>query len=260
VCVLADAESVARTARDLVLACARAAAAARGRFTLLLSGGSTPRRLYELLAELPGDAAAGERGLPWSRTEIFFGDERCVAPDHPDSNYGMARAALLARAPIDLADPARVHPVRFESFDLAGAELAAERYEAEIARAFGAAAGAAPPRFDLALLGLGADGHTASLFPGTDALLETRRWVAATWVAKLGAPRVTVTFPLLAAARGVLFLVAGAEKAAAVAGILGPDAVPRRYPAQSVRPVKGRVAWLLDRAAAGGVAAPRGVR
>lgn len=248
--MLDDPEAVARAACDLVRACARGAVAARGLFTIALSGGSTPRRLYRLLAGLPDDPGARGRGLPWSRTEIFFGDERCVPPEHQDSNFRMASEALFSSAAID---PGRVHPVRFESYDRAGAARAAESYESELARVFDVRPGGAPPRFDLVLLGLGPDGHTASLFSGTDALGESVRWVAAPWVEKLAAPRVTFTYPLLNAARGIVFLVAGPDKATVVQQILGPDSTPGRHPAQGVRPEAGEMAWLLDRAAAAGL-------
>ncbi|BDG10032.1 6-phosphogluconolactonase [Anaeromyxobacter paludicola] len=234
-----DAEAVARAAaEELVLAAARAVAA-RGAFTLALAGGTTPRRLYALLAAEPF------RGrVPWDRTQVFFGDERPVPPDHPDSNYRMAREALLDHVPV-----AGVHRIRGED------PAAAERYEEELRRWFGIPPGGAPPRLDLALLGLGADGHTASLFPGSLALDERVRWVVSPFVARLGSRRTTLTLPVLDRARAVIFLVSGGEKAPALARALAPAPGDEPLPAARVQPAGGAL-WIADHAAAAGPGGP----
>lgn len=234
---VADPAALARAAAEEVARRAEEAVAARGAFALALSGGATPRALYALLA----DSAAPYRArVPWGRVHVWFGDERNVPPDHPDSNYRMAREALL-----DRVAPAAVHRIEGER---AAAE-AADRYEAEL-RAHLAGGPGGPPPLDLVLLGLGADGHTASLFPGSPALEERARWVAAPFVPRLGAHRITLTLPVLDAARAVLFLVAGAEKAAPLRALLAPDpAAP--IPAARVRPATGARIVIADRAAAG---------
>jgi 6-phosphogluconolactonase len=235
---VADAEAVARAAAEEVVEAGARAVAERGRFAVALSGGSTPRRLYRLLA----DPAAPFRGrLRWDAVHVFFGDERHVPPDHADSNYRMAREALL-----DHVEAASVHRIRGE---LPDAEAAAAAYEAELRAFFALGAGDAPPALDLVLLGLGADGHTASLFPGSPALEERRRWVAAPLVEAVRAHRITLTLPMLVRAREVVFLVAGAEKAAALARVLGP-ADARPLPAARVHPGAGALVWIVDRAAA----------
>ncbi len=166
--------------------------------TLVLAGGSTPRTLYERLAQ---------SDLPWSRMDVFFGDERCVPPDHPDSNYRMAHEALLSKV------PARVLRMKGETCDAAA-------YERALRRIFGAG----PPAFDLVVLGLGSDDHTASLFRGDAALGERKRWVVR--VSRPDHPRITLTLPVLSAAREVLFLVAGAGKREALRRFLAREAVP----------------------------------
>lgn len=236
--VLADGDAVSRAAADLFQRACGEAVEARGVFSVALAGGSTPRGLYSLLAtdEERRDA------MPWDRIEFFWGDERHVPPDHPDSNYRMAREAMLSRV---LVMPERVHRVQSEQPDAA---VAASLYEAEVRRAFAADRGV--PAFDLILLGLGPDGHTASLFPGTEALSEQRRLFAANFVQKFGAHRITATFPLLNAARDVVFVVAGAEKAAAVRDVLQPQPDTPVLPARLVRPGRGTLRWILDRDAA----------
>jgi 6-phosphogluconolactonase len=181
--------------------------------------------------------------------EVFWGDERCVPPTHADSNYRMAKEALLDLVPIPAE---RVHRMAGESPDPAAAAAA---YEAEIARVLGGSPGGAPPALDLVLLGMGADGHTASLFPGTTALGERRRWVVANHVPKLGVDRVTLTWPILNRAAHVFFLVVGADKAAVLREVLeGPPAV-ERLPSQGIRPEAGRLVWICDRLAAGALGA-----
>ncbi len=234
-----DAEAVSRAAAEEVVACARGALLARGRFTLVLSGGSTPRRLYELLAEPPF-----REQVDWGRVEVFWGDERCVPPDHSDSNYRTAHAALLAKVPVS---PARVHRIQAERDDRVAAALA---YEAEIARAFAVAPTGEPPVFDLVLLGLGPDGHTASLFPHTEAVRERWRWVVANHVPKLASDRLTLTSVILNRAANVIFLVAGDDKSVALAEVLEGRTDPEQLPAQLIRPIAGRIVWFIDRAAA----------
>ncbi len=242
---VADADAVARAAADVIVQAAARAIAARGRFALALAGGSTPRTLYRLLADPHQPWRARVR---WDAVDVFFGDERHVPPDHPDSNYRMAREALLAHV-----DAAGVHRLEGE---LPDASLAAVRYEGDLARSFGLdPARDPPPRLDLVLLGIGPDGHTASLFPGSVALEERRRWVVAPFVEHLRAHRITLTLPVLDAARQVVFLVAGREKAAALAGVLSSAsraaAPPSGPPAARVRPDDGAVLWIADQAAAG---------
>jgi len=215
---------------------------ARDRFTVVLSGGSTPRELYALLAS---DEFVSK--IDWSRADFFWGDERCVPPEHPDSNYRMGREALLD--PIR-AEPAHVHRMHGEELP----ERAAAAYEEHLHRFFGIAPGGASPRFDIVLLGMGADGHTASLFPGTPALEEVERWVVPNRAEPSGMPRLTLTFPVLNEAANVLFLVAGADKAERVKQVLEhtPGARPDAgaLPASKIRPTHGQVEWMLDSAAA----------
>jgi 6-phosphogluconolactonase len=226
-----------RTAAERVIRVAGAALAARGRFSWALAGGSTPEALYRLLAS-PGYA---ER-VDWSRVHFFWSDERCVPPDHAESNFRMAREALLdaVAVPSNPVDRLHVHRLQGELPPSA----AAQRYEAELAGCFGVEPGSGFPAFDLILLGMGADGHTASLFPGSPALAETRRWVVANEVATLGVTRLTFTLPLLNAARAVLFLVAGADKASRLEQVVQRSAPA--WPAQLVRPHGADPEWLVD--------------
>jgi len=228
-----------RAAAELFVSAAEAAVRDRGAFSVALAGGNTPRGLYALLA---GDASLRAR-VPWERVRIFFGDERHVPPDHPDSNFRMAQETLLAQVPI-----AADHVWRMKA-EYEDAERTAAEYERDIRAAFALPPGARP-KFDLVLLGLGPDGHTASLFPGTAALHERSRLVVANRVEKLDTDRVTLTAPVLNDAREVLFLVAGADKAPALKAVLeGPDE-PERFPAQLIRPADGVLRWLVDPAAA----------
>jgi 6-phosphogluconolactonase len=242
--VAPDELGLARLAAEEVVLRSRAAARDRGWFTWVLAGGTTPRRLYAVLAD-PRQPWRGR--MPWAATHVFFGDERHVPPDAPESNYRMAQETLLRHVPIP---DRQVHRISAEGVD---AETVAADYEAELRGYFGLAAGALP-RFDLVLLGVGADGHTASLFPGSPALLERCRLVAAPWVEHLRARRVTLTLPVLEAAAAVVFLVAGAEKAARVAEALDPTGAS---PAARVRPTSGALLWLLDAAAAACLPAAR---
>ena len=229
----ADVQALYAAAAEVFDAVAVEAVRDRAVCRVALAGGSTPKGLYALLA---GDRWRGK--LPWDAIEVFWGDERHVPPDHPDSNYQMAAGAMLSRVPIPAA---RVHRVRAEDAD---PEAAAAAYEADIRAAFAMPDGV--PRFDLILLGLGADGHTASLFPGTAALAEHERLVVANWVEKLAAYRITMTRPLLEAARLIVFVAAGGDKAAAVQAVLQPPSGGELLPAALIRPENGRILWLLD--------------
>jgi 6-phosphogluconolactonase len=219
---------------------AREAIAARGRFAVALSGGATPRALYARLAR---EHAEGEGSLAWDRIHLFWSDERHVPPSHPDSNYRAALEQLISKVPIPGAN---IHRIQGESADAA---VAALDYERELLAFFGATGGPWP-RFDLVLLGMGTDGHTGSLFPGSRALDERSRLVTAPWVAPLATWRITFTPALLNAAACILFLVTGAEKAAMVRTVLEGEPAPDRYPAQLAVPREGELIWLLDRAAA----------
>ncbi len=212
-----------------------AALAANGPFRVALSGGSTPKALYGLLAS---DDFRGR--FPWQRVSWYWGDERFVAHDHPDSNYRMAREAMLAKVPVPLDN---IHPVPADG----SPEDAALRYQRTLQEAYGAAVlDPARPLFDITLLGLGPDGHTASLLPGEPVLEERKRWVAA--VAH-GRPevRITLTYPVIESSRRVAFLVAGADKASVLRTVRAGDS---QLPAARVRPV-GELFWFVDRAAAG---------
>jgi len=240
VTVLASADAVAREAAGLVARLAREAADLRGRFTVALSGGSTPDRLYRLLA---GDGGPAYRdAIPWNRVHVFFGDERHVAPTHPDSNYRLACEALLSRVPVPAA---QVHRVKAEHPDAA---QVARAYEADLREAF-ALESFEVPSFDLLIQGIGADGHTASIFPGSDVVRERSRLVAAPWVEKLGAHRITFTPPVLTNGRHVLVLAVGDGKAAVLRDVLEGTIDLDRLPAQLLRGSAGPVTWLLDRAA-----------
>lgn len=222
--VLPDGERLALAAADRVeeLLCGGS-----GPFRMALAGGRTPRRLYQLLAG---------RALPWERLELFLGDERCVPWDHPDSNFRMARESLLSGSGLTSA---QIHP-----WDTSLApEEAAEGYERRLLEAFSPG----PPAFDLVLLGMGDDGHTASLFPGTEALEIEDRLTAAQWVGEGKGWRLTFTFPLLNQARRVLFLVAGAEKAPALRRVLEEGELP----ASRVHGTEETV-FMVDRGARGG--------
>lgn len=238
-----DAGALAQAAAAIFVEAARDVVARRGAFFVALSGGSTPRALFQLLAQPPY-----REQVDWSRTHVFWGDERCVPPNDPESNYRMAREALLFHVPI----PAhQVYRMPGESADpAAGAAL----YEMTMRRAFALAPGE-QPRFDLILLGMGPDGHTASLFPHTEALRVRERLVVANYVSKLASTRITMTAPVLNAAATVAFLVAGSDKAAALAAVLEGPRDPETYPAQLVQPVHGTLYWLVDRAAAAGLKA-----
>lgn len=233
--VLDDAEGVARSAAERFVELARDAISARERFSIALAGGSTPKRTYELLA---GDEH--KERVDWSKVHIFFGDERCVPPDHAESNYRMANEVLISRVPV----PSRnVHRINGQGDAIANASL----YEDELRTYFDDASW---PRFDLVLLGMGDDGHTASLFPGTNALGEARAWVAANWVEKLNTYRITLTAPAINHAANIIFLVSGAGKSERLSEVLRGARDPQKLPSQLIQPENGSLVWLADKAAA----------
>ena len=236
--VLPDLAALAQAAADRFVSIADRLIEINGRFTVALSGGSTPRALYAELID--------RRSMDWSRVHVFWGDERCVPPDQPDSNYGQAWQLLLSKVKVP---DANVHRIKGE-LDPAQAAL---EYEAELRRAFEPALPwpRSFSRFDLILLGMGAEGHTASLFPGTAAIHEQARWVVAHYVEPLKANRITLTPPVLNQAAHVIFMVAGADKASALQAVLHGEYDPDRYPAQIVSPTDGQLTWLIDRAASG---------
>jgi len=229
-----DPEALSRAAAELFSAEARSAVQARGRFAVALSGGGTPRRAYEHLAQDPFREL-----VPWQNTHIFWGDERCVPGDDPRSNARMALQTLLDHVPIPSE---QIHPMICDRSRL----KAAVEYEA-LLRVFFAAG---RPRFDLILLGLGENGHTASLFPGTSVLEEQRRWVSEVHVAEEGLHRLTLTAAAINQAELVVFLVSGADKAPILRKVLDEALDPHSIPAQLIKPVDGRLLWLVDRDAA----------
>ncbi len=206
-------------------------------FSIALSGGSTPRGLFRLLTEDPYRSQCH-----WPVCTIFWGDERCVPPDHSDSNFRMAKENLLDHVPID---PRHVFRMEGEREP----EDAALRYEQVLSEQLHIGKNDLP-QFDLILLGMGPDAHTASLFPGTTALQETKRTVVANWVEKLQTFRITLTPPVLNAAKNVVFLVCGQDKAQAVQSVLEGPRAPERYPSQLVNPLSGGLTWIMDQSAA----------
>jgi 6-phosphogluconolactonase len=229
--VLPDLEALGQAAAQRFSALAQAC----DPFSVALSGGSTPRRLYETLAAPPFC-----EHIPWERVHVFWGDERCIPPDDPGSNYRMARETLLDRVPLPASN---VHRIRGELEP----QAAAQDYVDQLRTFFGEW-----PTFDLILLGMGDDGHTASLFPGSDALHETRRPVVGVTAHYQDRParRVTLTPPAINAARQVMFLVSGAGKAETLRDVLNGPYQPDVLPAQIVRPAAGSLSWLVDAAAA----------
>ncbi len=234
-----DTESLARAAAAHFVSLAGQAVASEGRFTVALSGGSTPRPTYAQLATSELSAQ-----VDWPGVHVFWGDERCVPPDNPDSNYGMARKTLLDHVPIPVQN---IHRIRGE---LEPEEAAAE-YELTLREFFSPAPENPAATFDLVLLGLGADGHTASLFPSAAELEEQPRWVVAHYVDKARAWRVTLTPTAINAATQVTFIVSGAGKAETMRRVLSGPHQPDLLPAQIIRPAMGSLLWLVDAAAAG---------
>lgn len=239
--VAADRETLNRLAAEEFLRLGSEAIRARGRFAAGLSGGSTPRGAFERIAASWRKAPGGP--LDWNRTHLFWGDERHVPLDDPQSNYRMAREALIDLVPIP---PGNVHPVPAAQPD---PEAAAATFEAEIRQFFELRAGQWP-RFDLIFLGMGPDGHVGSLFPGSKALEETHRVVAANWVEKLGVWRITFTFPVLNQTAHTWVLVAGRDKTEALRRVIEGPHTPPLLPAERLQPKSGSLVWLADREAA----------
>jgi 6-phosphogluconolactonase len=232
-----DGADLSERAAEEFVRLARQAIQLAGRFTVALSGGSTPKALYTLLAA-PGFA----QRISWNCAHLFWGDERCVPPDHPESNYRMVEETLISKIQIPHEN---VHRMAGEKTP----QIAALEYEAELKRFFKLADGALP-RFDLILLGLGEDGHTASLFPGSAALNDEEHLVAAVYVDKMNTYRLTLTLPVLNAGKEVVFLVAGASKAAIVKELLGGQASAMNYPAARIQPREGKLIWMITADAA----------
>lgn len=235
--ILTTPQELFAAAAEEVVRVAGEAVQARGRFSIALSGGSTPKNLYNLLA------TNARTSLPWDRMFFFWGDERHVPPKDPDSNYRMADEAMLSKVPVPAGN---VFRVAAENPDAAAA---AESYEQTLRKFFQLSPGEFP-RFDLILLGMGPDGHTASLFPGTAGLQEKSRLVIANWVEKLKTHRLSFTLPVLNAARCIAFLVSGTDKAPALHAVLEENASGEQYPSKLVQPKDGKLIWFLDRAAA----------
>jgi len=225
-----DQDELSRKAAEQFTGLARQAIDARGCFSVALSGGSTPKALYSLLA-----TEEFSEQLAWRQIHFFWGDERCVAPDHAESNFRMVQEALLAQIDISIDNVHRMAGEKIPS-------VAAAEYEAQLRKHFHVD-NDAWPRFDLILLGLGEDGHTASLFPGSSALNKTEHLVAAPYVEKLKSHRLTLTLPVINSAREIFFLVAGQSKADIVQELFADEPCP--YPAASIKPVKGRLRWFF---------------
>jgi len=237
--IVSDAAALSRAAADIFIAAANQAVEKKGAFTVALSGGSTPKALYSLLTT---DRDLSSR-VPWQNIDIFFGDERHVPPDLPDSNYGAAHEAMLSKVPVS---PARVFRMKGEYKET---DEAAAEYEQVLREYFHLLAGQLP-RFDLVMLGMGPDGHTASLFPGTKALDENKRLVTSNWVGKFYTHRITMTAAVLNNAARVMFMAHGQDKAQALKAVLEGPHEPAQLPSQLIRPTHGMLWWLVDESAA----------
>lgn len=242
---LDDAKEISLVAAEEFLQSYLAAREAGSRFRVALSGGSTPRLLHKVLC-----AAPYPDKITWREIDFFFGDERTVAPSHKDSNYRMAYDTLFGELEVDRA---QIHRMRAEETEL---DAAARSYEGGLAATFGVSgceSGGPTPHFDLILLGIGSDGHTASLFPGTSALGEDERWVVANCVPQLDCSRMTFTYPLINAAKKVVFMISGEGKRSALEGILEGAEADTPYPARRISPSNGELLFLIDRAAGAGL-------
>lgn len=237
--IFAGADAMSRAAAEKIIEHLSESLQTHSVYSIVLSGGSTPKRLYAMLA---GDAELRKQ-IPWERIHFFWGDERHVPPNHPDSNYHTACEAMLSKVPVP---PPNIHRMRGEDPD--AGKIAAD-YEREIRRFFKMEIGEVP-RFNCVLLGMGSDGHTASLFPGTPALRESNHLVVANWVHKFNSFRITLTAPVLNNAECILFLVSGDQKADILKTVLEGPRAPFRYPAQLIQPRHGSIKWFLDRSAA----------
>jgi 6-phosphogluconolactonase len=236
--ILKDSSAIARRAAEKFISLAQSAVQRSGSFSVALAGGSTPKILYSLLAADPDLRAR----LPWDKMHLFFGDERHVGPDDSQSNYKMASETMITKAPVN---PDHVHRMKGEYPD---AEKAAAEYE-QVLRSHFHLTGAELPRFDLVLAGMGDEGHTLSLFPGTKALHAEGRTVVRNWVGKLFTDRITITAPVACNAAMILFMVTGKEKAPALKGVLEGPYEPEQLPSQLLQPTNGELLWLVDQAA-----------
>jgi len=238
VVILPDAAAITRRAAEEFLKSASEAVAQKGSFTVALAGGSTPRTLYALLT----DDSSYRSKLPWGKMHFFFGDERHVPPDSPDSNFRMANEALFAKGSVK---PEQITRIKGEYADT---EKAALEYEQAL-RAYFKLKDGEYPRFDLVLLGMGDEGHTLSLFPGTRALHPGDRIVVRNWIGKMFTERITLTAPAANQASRMIFLVTRADKALALKAVLEGPYEPEQLPAQLMQPVNGKLLWLVDQAA-----------
>jgi len=236
--ILPEAPAIANRCAQKFVEIAAAAVKEKGSFEVVLSGGSTPKLLYSLLVDDP----ALRSQIPWDKMHLFFGDERHVKPDHTDSNFRMAREAMFTKSPLK---PEQVTRIKGEYPD---AMDAAKEYD-QYLRTFYKLSEGQFPRFDLVLLGMGNEGHTASLFPGTKALRENRRIAVHNWVGKVLMDRITLTAPAINNAANVIFMVTGSDKAPALAAVLERFYEPDQLPAQLIQPLKGSLLWLVDTAA-----------
>jgi 6-phosphogluconolactonase len=237
--IVENGEAVSRKAAEMMVSLALKKLQSKEFFTVALSGGSTPKNMFAILA----DDAALRNQMPWDRVHFFWGDERHVPPDHTDSNYRMTNEAMLSRVPIP---PENIHRIRAENPD---AGKAAEDYEQELRGFFKLETEQLPP-FDCVFLGMGPDGHTASLFPGTKALHERERLVVSNWIDKFQSYRITMTTPVLNNADIVIFLVSGEEKAEPLRVVLEGEKQTDLFPSQLIDPAHGKLLWLVDPAAA----------
>jgi 6-phosphogluconolactonase len=228
-------EQLALAAAERFVECAHELVGEQDRFSVALAGGTTPKRVYELLA-----TERFKSRVEWSQVYLFFGDERAVPPDHPDSNYAMVYEALISKVPIPAKNVRRM-------IGEGDAHENARLYEEQLKIFF---AGVTWPRFDLVFLGMGEDGHTASLFPGSEALNEKSSWVVATRMERLKQDRITLTLPVFNHAARIIFLVTGKEKAKRLHDVMQPQPGSERVPAQEIQPLAGTLEWLVDRAAA----------
>lgn len=236
--VLPDGEAIAKRCAQRFVEIAIAAVRERGSFHVALAGGSTPKILYSLLVEDP----ALRSQVPWDKMHVFFGDERHVAPDDPQSNFCMARETMFAKSPLK---PEQVSRIKGE---FPAAEDAAKEYDQALRTYFKLSEGQFP-RFDLVLLGMGSEGHTLSIFPGTKALRENRRIAVHNWVGKVLMDRITLTAPAVNNAANIIFMVTGADKAPALTAVLERFYEPDQLPAQLIQPLNGTLLWLVDDAA-----------
>ncbi len=236
--ILPDGSAIARRAAQEFVQAAAAALREKNSFNVVLAGGSTPKALYSLLADDPGLRSQ----VPWDKIHLFFGDERHVGPDHLESNFRMATEAMLSKVPLK---PEQVARMRGEYPD---AEQAAQEYEQALRTFFNLKDGEFP-RFDLLLAGMGNEGHTLSLFPGTKALHAGGRIVVRNWIGKLYTERITLTAPAASNAAQIIFMVTGAEKAPALKAVLEGPFEPEQLPAQLLQPKNGKLLWLVDAAA-----------